>query len=41
LVINAIKIIEKEKNKMEIIILKNSEKYENLEMDEVLNTALR
>jgi hypothetical protein len=41
LVINTIKIIENEKNKIEIIILKKSEKYDKREIEEVLNTALR
>tara|TARA_B100001059_G_scaffold226438_1_gene254788 strand:- start:3469 stop:3669 length:201 start_codon:yes stop_codon:yes gene_type:complete len=41
LVINTIKIIENEKNKIEIIILKKSEKYDKREIEEVLKTALR
>lgn len=41
LVINTIKIIENEKNKIEIIILKKSDKYDRREIEEVLNTALR
>ena len=41
LVINTIMIIENEKNKIEIMILKKSEKYDKCEIEEVLNTTLR
>tara|TARA_B100000768_G_C11237299_1_gene357820 strand:+ start:1250 stop:1372 length:123 start_codon:yes stop_codon:yes gene_type:complete len=40
-VINAIKTIESDKNTIEIIILKKSEKYDKCETEEVLRTAFR
>ena len=41
LVTNVIRIIENEKNKIQIMILKKSERYVKCEIEEVLKTALR